>query len=212
MPFDATLRKYPVSDQSVKARYARAYAYHKGVELDKALAEISSLLEEKPDDPYFLELKGQLLFENGRLEDSFEPLLKAINLQPTEADFRTLYGRALIATEDPERRDEAIKHLEFASSLETGNPFIWYQLGIAYNQNGDQGLASLAAAEQASLAGQLGPTILNAQRALKLIPSGTPKWQRAQDLLVLAQTFMQDNDLTVEDLQRERQQRGRRRR
>lgn len=209
LPFDATLRKYPVSDQSTRARYARAYAYHKGVELDKALAEIDSLLAERPNDPYFLELKGQLLFENGRLEDAFDPLRQAIKLQPREADFRTLLGRAMIATEDPQYRDEAIRQLEFAANLDSGSPFIWYQLGIAYNLEGDDGLASLAAAEQAALAGRLGPTIINAQRALKLIPSGTPKWQRAQDLLIVAQNFMQDNGITPEDLQRESRRRRR---
>lgn len=209
LPFDATLRKYPVSDQSTRARYARAYAYHKGVELDKALAEIASLLKDRPDDPYFLELKGQLLFENGRLEESFAPLRQAIKLRPREADFRTLLGRALIATENPAHREEAIKELEFAAQLDGDSPFIWYQLGIAYNLEGNEGYASLAAAEQAALAGQLGPTIANAQRALKLIPSGTPKWQRAQDLLIVAQNFMQDNDITADDLRRENSRRRR---
>lgn len=209
LPFDATLRKYPLSDQSTRARYARAYAYHKGVELDKALAEIDGLLAERPNDPYFLELKGQLLFENGRLEEAFAPLRQAISLQPREADFRTLLGRAMLATEDPQYREEAIRELEFASNLDQGSPFIWYQLGIAYNLEGDDGLASLAAAEQAALAGQLGPTIINAQRALKLIPSGTPKWQRAQDLLIVAQNFMQDNGITPDDLRREGSRRRR---
>lgn len=204
LPADAALRKYPVSDKSVRARYARAYAYHKAVELDKGLAEIDSLLAERPNDPYFLELKGQLLFENGRLEEALAPLRDAVAAKPDEPQIRTLLGRVLIATEKDEYRAEAIKELEFAATQDAESPFIWYQLGIAYNLDGDDGLASLAAAEQAALAGNLGPTIYNAKRALDVLPRGTPKWQRAQDLLVLAQTYMQDNGISPEDLNRPR--------
>src|SRR3546814_11894858 len=67
-----TLIRYPESDQSIPARYARAYAWHKSAYPDKAEHEIDSLLAEKPADPYFLELKGQHLLESGKPERSEE--------------------------------------------------------------------------------------------------------------------------------------------
>ena len=51
--------KYPETDQSIPAHYARAYAYHLGGYPDKAVAEADALLAADPHDPYFLELKGQ---------------------------------------------------------------------------------------------------------------------------------------------------------
>ena len=48
------------------ARYARAYAFHKDAQIDKALAETDALLKAAPDNPYFLELKGQVLLESGK--------------------------------------------------------------------------------------------------------------------------------------------------
>ncbi len=186
MPFDATLRKYPVSDKTVKARYARAYAYHKAVEIEKSMAEITELLAIRPGDPYYLELKGQLMFENGNVEASLDPLRKAAKAAPSEAQILTLLGRALIASENSDHLNEAVKTLELSSFLDAENPFTWYQLSIAYNQSGMKGEAGLAAAERYALIGQFGPAISNARRALETLEPGTPKWLRAQDLLFLA--------------------------
>ena len=58
--------RYPESDKSVPAHYARAYAYHVGAYPDKALSEADALLKADPDNPYFLELTGQILLESGR--------------------------------------------------------------------------------------------------------------------------------------------------
>ena len=57
--------KYPESDQSVPGHYARAYAYHLGAYPDKALSEANALLAIDPHNPYFLELKGQILLSPG---------------------------------------------------------------------------------------------------------------------------------------------------
>src|SRR3546814_4638226 len=65
-----TLRLYPESDKSVPAHYARAYAWHKGAYPQKALDEVAALLETDPEDPYFLELEGQVLLESGRPKDA----------------------------------------------------------------------------------------------------------------------------------------------
>ncbi|MFZ5609855.1 MAG: M48 family metalloprotease [Pseudomonadota bacterium] len=201
---DATLRKYPASNGSVRARYARAYAYHKAVEIDKSMAEIDSLLGETPDDPYYLELKGQLLLENGLVREALAPLRRAVEVFPDEPQIRTLLGRTLLATEDPALRKEAIYELERAVDMDEESPFTWYQLGIAYNLEGDQGSASLAAAFQAAMSGQLAPTLINARRAVEMLPKGTPKWQRAQDLLVDAQNYMEDNDIKPEEMDKRR--------
>jgi predicted Zn-dependent protease len=88
--------------------------------------------------------------------------------------------------------------------MDEESPFTWYQLGIAYNLEGDQGSASLAAAFQAAMSGQLAPTLINARRAVEMLPKGTPKWQRAQDLLVDAQNYMEDNDIKPEEMGKRR--------
>jgi len=190
-PFEATLRQYPKSNTSEKARYARAYAYHKAAEIENSLAEIDALLEKRQNDPYYLELKGQLMFENGRVEEALVPLRKARQAAPDEAQILTLLGRALIASDNPDHLDEAIQTLELSTFLSADNPFTWYQLSIAYNQSGKLGEAALASAERYALIGQFGPAVQNARRASETLAAGSPKWLRAQDLLFLAQQSAQ---------------------
>lgn len=193
-PFEATLRQFPKSDSTEKARYARAYAYHKAADIDNSMTEIDELLKIRSDDPYYLELKGQLMFENGQVEAALTPLRKAHKAAPDEAQILTLLGRALIASDNPDHLNEAIKTLELSTFLAPDNPFTWYQLSIAYNQTEQVGKASLATAERYALIGQFGPAVQNAQRAAQMLDAGSPKWLRAQDLLFLAQQSLQQQN------------------
>lgn len=189
-PFEATLRQYPKSNTTEKARYARAYAYHKAADIENSMAEIDALLTARPGDPYYLELKGQLMFENGDVEAALKPLRLAQKAAPDEAQILTLLGRALIASDNPDHLAEAIKTLELSTFIAADNPFTWYQLSIAYNQSDQLGEASLASAERYALIGQFGPAVQNARRASQTLPAGTPKWLRAQDLLFLAEQYL----------------------
>ena len=73
-PPERVLTAYPIYLTDVPARYARAYAYHKDARIEEALAEVDALIAMEPGNPYFLELKGQVLLESGRVEAALPPL------------------------------------------------------------------------------------------------------------------------------------------
>jgi len=123
---------------------------------------------------------------------ALEPLRAAVAQAPDEPQIRTLLGRALVATEDPALNDEAIRELELAAHQDPDSPFTWHQLGMAYHNRGDEGMASLASAERAALAGDFPSLVGNAQRASEVLDKGSPAWLRAQDLLVLAESHRAD--------------------
>ncbi|MFL6844555.1 MAG: M48 family metalloprotease [Allosphingosinicella sp.] len=183
-----TLVMFPESNKSVPARYARAYAWHKSAYPDKALAEVDSLLAEQPTDPYFLELKGQVLLESGRPEDALATLRQAVKYAPDQPLIASLLGHALIATEKPDNYEEAKQVLRAAIGRDNSNPFAWYQLGIVYDREGDPGRAALATAERYNLEGEAQLALVNAEQALKSVPSGTPDWLRAQDIAMVSRT------------------------
>ena len=183
-----TRTAYPESNQSVPARYARAYAWHKSAYPDKALAEADSLLAEAPNDPFFLELKGQILLESGRPGEALGTLRQAVKYAPDQPLISALLGHALISTETPENYDEAKRVLRAAISRDNSNPFAWYQLGIVYDREGDPGRAALATAERYNLQGEPRLALVNAEQALKTVPSGTPDWLRAQDIAMVSRT------------------------
>ena len=188
------LIKYPESDQSVPGHYARAYAYHLGGYPDKALAETDALLATAPDDPYFLELKGQVLLESGRPKDAIAPLREATKESADAPLIAAMLGHALVATENPSNFVEAKQVLKTAVSRDDDNPFAWYQLGIIYEHEGDIARASLATAERSNLEGDPKMALISAQTAMKGIPQGTPDYLRAQDIAMVSCVALRDDD------------------
>lgn len=183
-----TLVMYPESNKGVAARYARAYAWHKSAFPEKALGEAESLLAEQPHDPYFLELKGQILLESGRPLEALESLREAVRYAPDQPLISALLGHALISTERKDHYEEAKKVLRAAIGRDNSNPFAWYQLGIVYDREGDPGRAALATAERYNLQGNPRLALVNAEQALGTIPTGTPDWLRAQDIAMVSRT------------------------
>lgn len=182
-----TFRDYPETDTSVPARYARAYAWHKSAYPQKALDESSALVASAPDDPYFLELHGQILLESGRPEDAILPLRKAVSLTGNQPLIAAIFGHALIATEDKSKLDEAVQVLKAAVTKDNQNPFAWYQLGVVYEQKGDTARAALASAERYLMEGAPQFALPNAQTAMAGLAEYSPDWIRAQDINMVAE-------------------------
>jgi predicted Zn-dependent protease len=187
-----TLQMFPESDQSLPARYARAYAWHRGAHPDRAMAAAQALVASSPDDPYFLELQGQILLESGRPAEALPPLRRAVELTRSQPLIAALFGHALLATEDPEVLAEAEQVLRAAVARDRENPFAWYQLGIVYAQRGNEPLAALAAAERYQLMRQPGPALQSAEIALGGLSVGTPDWLRAQDIQMTARVDLEE--------------------
>ena len=187
-----TLRKYPETQRDVAAHYARAYAYHKNALIDKALAETDALLAMDPENPYFLELKGQVLLESGKPNEAIPPLRKAVDLTQNEPLIASTFGHALIATEDKSNFDEAARVLKAAVARDRYNPFAWYQLGVVYASQGDMPRARLASAEQQVMSGNYPDALRSAQAAEIGLEKGTPDWIRAQDIGMQARAALED--------------------
>lgn len=181
-----TLTAFPPKDRSIPAHYARAYAYHKDARVDLALAETEALLAAEPDNPWFLELQGQVLLESGRPRDALVPLRRAVELTRAHPLIAGLLGHALIATEDKANFAEAEGVLRASVQRDRYNPFAWYQLGVVYEARGDVPRARLASAEQQVMNRLYPQALQNAQAAEAGLPYGSPDWIRAQDVALEA--------------------------
>jgi predicted Zn-dependent protease len=173
---------YPESDVSVPARYARAVAYFRRPDMEKALAEVDSLIAESPDDPYFLELKGQILFESGKPREAVPYYQAAADIRPEDALILTGLGQAQVESGDAALLSAAVDNLEAARRRDPDNPSTWRLLATAYHQLGDVGASSLAAGEHALLIGHAEVAIVHADRAERESARGSPAWLRAQDI------------------------------
>ncbi len=178
-----TLRQFPAGDRSFAARYARAIAYHKMPSPQKALDSVDELLRENPRDVYLHDLKGQILFETGKVAEAMVSYGQAVNLKPDAPLLRVDLARSLIEQQNDALTRQAIPHLQAALDQEPRNGFAWRQLGIAYGRLNQLGESSLALAEEAIIRGRNKDAIRLAERAQKMLKSGTPDWIRAEDIL-----------------------------
>jgi len=185
------MRTYPETMTDVPARYARAYAWHRQAFPEKALAEADALLAKAPNDPYFLELKGQILLETGKPAEALDALRRATDLSGNQPLIATIFGHALIATENPQNFAEAQQVLKNAVARDRENPFAWYQLGVVYAANGDLARAHLASAEQQVMNWQMPQALRSAQAAEAQLPKGSPDWLRAQDIAMQARAAIE---------------------
>jgi len=191
--------KYPESDHSVPAHYARAYAYHLGGYPQKAEAEANALLAIDPHDPYFLELKGQILLEDGKPLEAIPPLREAVERSGNAPMIAAMLGHALVETEDSKNFAEAKQILKVAVNKDNQDPFAWYQLGIIYDREGDPARAALATAERSNLENQPKMALATAQMAMKGIPPGTPDYLRAQDIAMVSRAELAKKDKKYRD-------------
>ncbi len=188
------LRRYPDSDKSQPARYARSVAHFRNGVLERGLEEIDSLIEEEPDNPYFWELKGQMLFESGERERAIEPYREAVRLKPDSGLLRAGLGQALVATNRPELDEEATEQLKTALRDEPDLSMAWYQLSLVYDRAGDRPMAQLAVAEQSYAMGDYNRAREFAMRARDDLDHGGPDWRRATDIMAASESLSRDRD------------------
>ena len=191
--------KYPERDQSIPAHYARAYAYHLGGYPDKAEAEANASLAKDPNDPFFLELKGQILLEGGKPAEAIAPLRQAVLRSDNAPMIAAMLGHALVATEDAKNLTEAKQILKVAVNKDNQDPFAWYQLGIIYEREGDDARAALATAERSNLQGDPKMALASAQMAMKGIQAGTPDYLRGQDIAMVSRAELAKKDKKYRD-------------
>lgn len=178
-----TMRQYPLRDQSLPAQYGRAVAYYRASELDRALKAINSLIDLQPENPFFMELKGQMLFEYGKIKESVAPHRRSTELAPQYALLKINLGRALVAAENVDDVSEAVTILKSALLLEPENSFGWSELARAYAFLGDEDLASLAQAQSFYSRGDLTSAHRFASRVIDKLEVGTPDHLHALDII-----------------------------
>ncbi|MCZ4107469.1 M48 family metalloprotease [Brevundimonas diminuta] len=202
---NATLRDYPSSDVSLPARYARAIAWYRDGQTQKALDAVDVLLAEQPENPYFWELKGQILFEEGRPAEALGAHEKSVELKPDAPLLRINLAHALIETSDASKLTEAENQLKRALALEPENTMGWRLLSQAYASQGKEGEARLASAEYWFALRRPDQAAQFAMRARDMLDRSSIEWRRATDIVLASGATEKD----ITDAERRNEQRSR---
>jgi len=182
---EVVLNRYPNADKSQAARYARLITAYKSGAAVAAVAQMPRLVAESPSNPYFQELLGQMYFETGNATQALGPLKKAVSMAPEQTEIRVLYGQALIDAGGAENLTEAAAQLNRVTREDPTSLRGFVLLSRAYAGLGQQGEASLAAAEAALVRGDKGTALGLARQAQQNLNPSSPAWLRADDILSL---------------------------
>ena len=186
-PPERTLNRYKAQDD-IEARYARIYALEKLHRTDDAVAIADSLIAEKPNDPFFHETKGYILWKGGRVRESVEPYRRSVETSGGKLPLlRMGLAQALLELEAPAAAQEAVDQLSKAIQYEKHMPRIWRLLATGYGRLDNFGAASYALAEEALLQQDREGVERNVTKALELLPPGSPMHSRALDIRYLLQ-------------------------
>lgn len=185
---DIALRRYSADDPGIPARYARAIALYQRGRIREALALTDGLIAQEKDNAYFYELKGQILFEDGKVADAVAPYRESVRLDPESGLLRNALGNALLEVGNDRLLPEAITHLTAAARLEHNSALTWRLLASAYSRADMPSQLAYARAEEALATGDIRAAKYHADRAERLLPAGSPEWIRAQDIRVIVES------------------------
>lgn len=181
---------YDERDLSIAANYARAVAHYRENRIDEALSSIDKLIATEPNNPYFHELKGQMLVDFGRVAQAVVPYEKALSLAPRSGLIRTALAHALIETANSQGQEEnarllndAIENLKRARQDEPRSTRIHRLLATAYGRQGQDSMARLHLGEEALLQRKYEYAKEQATIALRGLPENSISAQRAKDIL-----------------------------
>lgn len=185
-PPSVVFNRYPASDQSVPARYARAIAsFRQGAGgVEAGLQGADALIGQYPNNPYFWELKGDILQKSGRPRESIAPLRKAMQIHKGDATLiRVQLAKSMIQTKDSAMADDAIAILRKAVQAEPDNATAYNTLGQAYYDKGLLPQSELARAQGLFYVGAVKQAQEFAKRAQAKLKAGSPDWVKADDII-----------------------------
>jgi predicted Zn-dependent protease len=178
--------QYDDRDKSIESVAARAIAAYRLNEVERALTLANELLAREPENPYFHELKGQMLMDFGRVAEAIPFYEKAVRMLPDAGLIRTALAHAQIetaGTKDNARLEKAAENLSIALKSEPRSTRIHRLLATAYGRLGQESRAKLHLAEEALLQRRFDYAKQQAETARKGLKSGSPDWIRAGDIL-----------------------------
>jgi predicted Zn-dependent protease len=176
-------RRYPRSDKSLPAQYARAIVAYRSGSRRAAIRAIDALIDAAPNYPYFYELKGQALLESGKAKQAIAPLNRAVALAPEAGLIRILYGHALLETGDDGLLDDAVANLRRGLDAEPLASIGYRHLATALQRQGKVAEAEIATAEGLLIDGDVEAAHNFARRAQAKLSRGSPGWLRADDII-----------------------------
>ena len=180
---DDIIRKYEKNDSDY-AIYASSVALYRKALTDKAIDKINILIDKYPTNPWYYELKGQILYESGKIKPSIEPYEKAVKFSTGHPLLNIALASAYLALNDKEYDIKAQNLLNNVIKKDQKNSYAWFQLAIAEARLGNIGKADLYSAERYFVLGDVNLASFHAKRSKNNLKGNGPLLMRAEDIIL----------------------------
>ena len=178
------IKKKNKESLSIISNYSLAIAYYRKALLEKSLSILNKMINDYPGNPWFYELKGQILYESGKIKESIKPYQQALLIRPREPLLMVALATALNAQESRNSSIKALHLLKSSLRYDKKNSNTWFQLAIAFSRIDDLGNAELSTAERHFLTGNVKMASFHAKKSLKYLQESSISKLRAEDILL----------------------------
>ncbi|HVX37616.1 MAG TPA: M48 family metalloprotease [Hyphomicrobium sp.] len=181
----AVFNRYPATDKSLPARYARAIAtFFRGGPgaLESSIQQIDGMISENPDYPYFYELKADVLMRSGKMTRAVPELRQALKLAPASPLIEVELARALQGGNEGSDSKESIDLLR-RSLITDQNGKAYRLLANAYYKQGKGPEADAMTAQAYFYEGDVKQAQIFAKRAQARLRTGSPEWLKNGDII-----------------------------
>jgi predicted Zn-dependent protease len=191
MPAQDVMRMYP-DTKSLPARYARAIAANCSGNCTRAVDQIDALIRERPNSPYFHELKGHVYSKEGKFAQAVPSIRQALKLNPNSHLLRMELAKAIVEAGDVSQYDEAIRILELSIDTRPDDIGGYRTLARAYAARQRIADADVAMAQAHLIGGNAKQALIFAKRGQAGLQPGSRSWLKADDILKTLPREMRD--------------------
>lgn len=175
LPIDRALAKYPSSDKSDVAKYAHAIIDFRQKKYPQANRLMDELISKQPQNPYFYQLKGQFLFENGKLNEALAAYQKSLEIKPSSVETSFLYAECALELKQNSAYLQDVINTLNKLQIQNETPHGWELLAKAYYQKGLKAESLYASAKYSVMIENIDTAKKQIKQALELNPSETLK-------------------------------------
>lgn len=178
---DRTMKLYG-GKTTEDAYYAMAILAHKKGDYKTSIQYIDRLIQANPNDPYYIELKGQVSYESGRIQESIDAYKKALEKKPGAILFTLKLAMSQASLGDRPNLQQALSGLKTVVLIEPKNQLALRNLGIVYGKLGDVGISYMYLAQDALLSRKFDDAKLYIKQAEGRIPKNAKERRQLEDI------------------------------
>lgn len=180
----AASRMIAKSPGTLAAKYGDAQITYLNGNPRSALTKADALIKAQPNNPYFHELRGDILMKAGRPKEAAAAYGKAIQLDSAKSGLLpVMQGQALLALGTPDAVKQAVAQINRGLERDRENISAYRYLAQAQGMLGNVAEAELATAEGYYYSAAYRDAAVFAARAQTRLKPNSPAWMRAQDII-----------------------------